>query len=202
MKKQTIAVDLDDVLGEEVNLIRRFINERYGLNLTAGDYNIEASFGGFWETVWGVDQQKAIEWFDAYNKSGALMNQQLLTGASETISRLKRKYDLVIVTARPDTQAELTHAWLGKHFPKVFGQVRFVPVWDKSLKITKAQICKEVSADYLIDDSLEHCALAAEEGITALLFGDYGWNRKTQLPEGVIRVKDWQAVMEFFDARA
>ena len=51
-----------------------------------------------------------------------------------------------------------------------------------------------IGASYLIDDSFGHCELAAEVGIKAILFGNYGWNRQQTLIDGIVRCKDWDAV--------
>ena len=69
------------------------------------------------------------------------------------------------------------------------------------LKATKADIVKQIGADYLIDDQPKHCFAAAEAGITSLLFGDYRWNRNVKLPEGVVKVRTWHEVLEYFDGR-
>jgi hypothetical protein len=60
-------------------------------------------------------------------------------------------------------------------------------------------ICQEIGAGYLIDDNVEHCRLAAEAGVKALLFGEYGWNKHLPTPPGVERVKDWKDVTDYFN---
>lgn len=196
---KTIAIDIDDVLGNQNENIRLFVNEHYGLNLKPEDYEIEGEYWGYWEKVWGVDEAEGERRVNAYLNSKHLNKQLLLPGALEVIRRLEKKFELCIVTARHDSFIEATHEWLEAHLPKVFKGVHFVPVWGGSRSSTKAQICVEIGASYLIDDNLEHCTLAADEGIQALLFGDYGWNRRKSLPKGIIRVKDWPAVAEYFN---
>jgi hypothetical protein len=114
---------------------------------------------------------------------------------------LKKKYDLVIVTARDKRGVAITHQALDEYYPNLFKDVHFVPLWGGGKKATKAQICDEIGASYLIDDSFEHCSLAAEAGIEALLFGHYGWNHYQRLTSGMRRVKDWRAVSEYFNGR-
>jgi hypothetical protein len=53
-----------------------------------------------------------------------------------------------------------------------------------------------------IDDQPKHCVAAADIGIKALLFGEYSWNRTDTLPVGVARVKDWVAVLQYFDEQS
>lgn len=200
MAKPIIAVDLDDVLSSENEAMRLFINENFGQNHTPEDYQIDGEYWSYWDKVWGVDRQTARRWFNAYLDANVKSKHQLVDGAVETIRLLERKYDLVIITSREDRMVAVTHEWLGRHFPKIFKQVEFVRIWEKNGEHTKATIGKELGAEYLIDDNVEHCNLAQEAGIQSLLFGEYGWNRKQVVVPGVIRVKDWQAVREYFDA--
>lgn len=201
MSKETIAVDIDDVLSAENEAMRQFINERYGLNLTAKDYLVEAPYWGYWERVWGVDEEEALRRYQAYLEAEVKARHLPVEGAVEGVSTLKDEYNLVVVTSRYDSFVDLTKRWLEEHFPEAFSGVEFVEVWSKIRKVSKAIICKEIEASYLIDDNLEHCTLAAEEGVTGLLFGEYGWNKADSLPSGVIRVKDWSAVLEYFSEK-
>lgn len=116
----------------------------------------------------------------------------------EALAWLKRYFDLIIVTAREAEFASATHAWLERHFPDIFHDVAFVTTWTGSVKDSKADICRELRAEYLIDDNIQHLQLASEAGIKGLLFGDYGWSKNKELPPRTVRVADWKAVKEFF----
>jgi uncharacterized HAD superfamily protein len=202
MSKPIIAVDIDDVLANENEGMRQFINNAYGLSLTEQDYAASGPYWGYWEKVWGVDEAEGRRRYQAYLDARVSKHHVVIDGAIESINELKKAYDLVVVTSRYDTLVDLTEAWLAKHFPAVFKQLEFVSVWSKSEKVTKAMICKQIGAQYLIDDSVEHCTLAVDAGITALLFGDFGWNRTEKVSEHIVRVKDWQAVKRYFDERS
>jgi uncharacterized HAD superfamily protein len=201
MKKPIIAVDIDDVLFDENMAVLRFVNEQYGLSLTAEDYDIDAPYWGYWEKVWKVSDDEGAKRYEAYIASGVKLNHHVMSGAVESIKRLKKQYRLVIITARDDRQVELTHAWLDKHFPGVFDEIAFVHVWSGDIKASKAVIASKLEVSYLIDDNAEHCKLAAEAGIEAILFGDYGWNRSVELVDGVTRARNWQEVTEYFNGR-
>jgi uncharacterized HAD superfamily protein len=195
---QTIAIDIDDVLSSEVEAMRLFINERFGLSLKKEDYRIPGPYWGYWESVWGVANVQADEWYQAYLDENVKANHQLHDGANEAIAWLKQHYRLAVVTSREDSMIDTTHAWLEKHFPKTFDHVEFVRLWSEDRKVTKAEICQHIGATYLIDDSIEHCNLAYEAGIGALLFGDYGWHKEVQIADGIVRVRDWSQVKEYF----
>ncbi|HSX18161.1 MAG TPA: HAD hydrolase-like protein [Candidatus Saccharimonadales bacterium] len=197
--KPIIAVDVDDVLAAENEGIRQFINQTYGHSYTAQDFLVEGEYNGYWEHLWQLDKEEALKRFDAFLNSSIKDNLKVVEGAIEAIEKLKRRYELIVVTSRYGRQLTTTEPWLEGHFPKTFSQVAFVATWSKDKKVSKAVVSKEIGADYLIDDNFEHCELAAKEGITALLFGDYGWNRSKKLPVGVIRAKNWQEVLEYFE---
>jgi uncharacterized HAD superfamily protein len=196
--KQIIAVDIDDVLADELPAMREFINKTYGLQLTAEDYDIESPHAGFWLEVWGVGKEEGQARYRAFTEAQVPAQFGILNGALEGIERLKQKYTLVIVTARDQPFTDVTHTWLSKHFPETFKRIEFVHAWSTDEKVSKAVICKQIGADFLIDDSLEHCEMAAEAGLQVVLYGDYGWNRRATEVAGITRAKDWQAVLEYF----
>ena len=85
----------------------------------------------------------------------------------------------------------------------MFSEVYYAGIWDTHAKdahlAMKAEICREIGADYLIDDQTKHCFAAAEAGIPAILYRDYPWNRNGQLPTGVTRCRTWQDVEQYFE---
>ncbi len=198
MKKQIVAIDIDDVLSDESEAVRAFINKTYGTNHTAKDYLIRAPYWGFWERVWGVDEKEGKIRHEAYITSGVKASLKVIPGAIPIIKALKKHYDLVVVTSRDKRLSDLTERWLEKHFPTTFKSIEFVHVWSDDNQSSKAIICKSIGASYLIDDNLEHCTLVAQEGITSLLFGEYGWNKSEHLPRNVLRVKNWQEIGAYF----
>jgi uncharacterized HAD superfamily protein len=199
MSRPIIAVDIDDVLSSENEAMRLFINERYGQNHTPEDYLIDGEYWSYWDKVWGVDKQTARKWFNSYLDANVKAKHQLIDGALDSISALQNRYDLVIITSREDRMVDVTHQWLNRHFPKVFSKVEFVRLWQKKDDHTKGTIAREVGADYIIDDNVEHCNASQAAGVQALLFGDYGWNRQYTPAPGVVRVKNWQAVRDYFN---
>ena len=196
---KTIAVDLDDVIGNENDAIRLFINEHYGFDHTAEDYLIPGDYHSYWERIWDVDQETGAQMYRAYVEANHKYEHVPVAGAIEAIRHLKQDYNFVLVTMRGDNHVEGTHRWLSKHLPDVFKSVVFVPLWDSERLVSKGEIARSLKADYLIDDSVEHCNGASEAGIQGLLFGEYGWNKEASVAKDVIRVKDWAAVEEYFD---
>lgn len=204
--KPVIAIDVDDVIADEAEGVQRFVQQEYNHSYKPSHDLFEGPYNTYWEDRWqrqqGISGEEAVKRFEAFLASPIKDNLKLVEGALKAIQELKKRYELVVVTSRYGRQLETTEPWLEKHFPGTFKRVEFVALWGKDKPATKATIAKEIGANYLIDDNPDHCALAAEEGITALLFGEQGWSRSIEIARGVIRVKNWQEVLEYFGAAA
>lgn len=200
MERHTIAVDCDDVIANINDDVRLFINETKGFAHTAEEYRVTGEYRRYWERIWGIADDQSVDWFDQYVASGRMAQLEPVPGALEALADLKQDYSLAIVTARSVKEVEFTEQWLATHAPDVFDHVTYVHRWQETLgsKPSKAAICQELGADYLIDDNYDHCRIAATMGKHALLFGDYGWNRDYPLQPNMTRVPDWSAVREYF----
>lgn len=193
--KPILAVDCDDVVANINDAVREFVNETYGLNYTAADYQVTGEYHRYWERIWGTPDNERSDRFEAFMQSGRMAQLEPVSGAFEALRQLKKEYRLVMLTARTADQMAFTHAWLEQKAPHIFDDVTFMHLWDtEGEKATKAAICQQLGAEILVDDNYDHCRLAADVGVRALLFGDYGWNRAQELMPGMERVADWRAV--------
>lgn len=204
MKQQlTIAVDIDDVLSKTVEAFITFSNERWGHTLTTDDYQ-EA-----WAEVWNVTIKEAEKRGIEYHDSGAVGRYRPHDSAFDVLKKLSKKYRLIAATSRRKVLMPETEAWMAQHFPGIFSELHYAGMWDRTqndfdikraLSNTKTELLQQIGANYLIDDQLKHCVSAHQAGITAILFGEYGWNKN--LPEGsegIIRARDWNEVAEYFN---
>ncbi|KAJ7923075.1 hypothetical protein B0H13DRAFT_1981588 [Mycena leptocephala] len=111
-------------------------------------------------------------------------------GAREGVQALKDMgYKLVIVTARTADVADASWEWVEKYFPGVFANVVFTGQFKDAHKLhhnevltnlTKSQVCTDLKAQVLIDDSSENaiqCSTALPP-TRVLLFGEYEWNKR------------------------
>jgi len=200
VSKKTIAIDIDDVLSKSADGFIKYSNERWGLNLRTEDYEER------WAVMWGTDstetESRAVEFHD----SGVVRDYVPDAEAAQVLSRLAKKYKLVVVTSRRVVLKWWTQEWLEKHFAGMFAEVHFAGFYDNlddNLKQkhhlgTKGEIAHRVGADYLIDDQLKHVVTAAELGVKAILFGSYKWNQVSNLPQAVTRCKNWKEIEEYF----
>jgi 5'(3')-deoxyribonucleotidase len=202
MKKPIIAIDVDDVLSATNLAMMHFANNHFGFNHTWEDYNAPGHYTLYWEdAVWKVGHQRGQECYDAFVAAGSRRRFTVVEGAVDALKQLQKRFELVVITARSQKYADETHAWLDQHFPDLFQQVHFERVEEDGTSVHKTVIAKEIGAQYLIDDSLEHCLPADATGVKCLLFGDYGWNNHQKIPASITRVKDWPAVLEYFNGQ-
>lgn len=195
--KKRIAVDVDDVLALSAEDFVAYCNERWDTKLTVEDYDED------WGKLWGVSLEEAESRAREFLTSGSMSNYAHHEDAVRVLRKLKDDYDLVVITSRDRLLTRETRDWVDQYFEGIFSDIHHAGIWDgdrsdEMIKMTKADICKEVGADYLIDDQLKHCLAVASAGIPSLLFGDYTWNQLKDLPSDVHRVMSWDDVYGFF----
>lgn len=198
MGKQVIAVDIDDVLSPMRDLVFMHHNEVYGTDIPVDEAD-SYFFSDYTKDTYDVVETK----LKTFIETDTFKNNQPLEDAVAVIKYLEADYDIFVVTSRQDFYYDVTHSWLQEHFPDVFKAVHFTS-WAGSveLKVPKSQICIENGASYLIDDNLDYALEAARAGLEVLLFGQYPWNKRGDLPPKVTRVNGWQAVKKYFDAKS
>jgi len=197
MKKQIIAVDLDDVLAANAEGFINFSNKRWGTKLTAKDFQEDL------EKLWGIEHDEAQRRFATFAETDSVKKYACLEDAKPVLEKLTEKYTLVIATSRRNSLKNATAEWLELHFDGIFQEVHHSGFFDTTDRqghlLNKAELCRFIEADYLIDDHLKHCRATAQVGIKSLLFGNYSWNKAGVLPPGVTRVADWPAVLDYFN---
>ncbi len=200
-KKEIIAVDIDDVIADSTESLRLRVNKHLGVELTKEHYQIPGEYWGYYERVWrthGVEERLSTIPLDEEMEQDQL-HVPLLAGASFALGELSKKYDIVLITARDASWEKATKAWLEHHFGDFFVGLHFSRSKVNAEHESKGKIAKSLGASWLIDDNPDHCRSAIDNGLEAILFGNYGWH--TTVPDGVVRCKDWPEVLEHFNAR-
>jgi 5'(3')-deoxyribonucleotidase len=195
MNKDVIAVDCDDVLVATAPEILRYYNRTYGTNIQLKDFYSNDNTN-VWQTP---DDDTAIKRVNAFLETDEYFSLPPTQDAISVIRRLKQQYELHIVTGRPDFTEAATLKWLKHNFPDIFSTVVFTNYFSlsdsSSVPRSKADVCKELGAKFLIDDHINHALRVADVGIDVMLFGDYPWNQTTKaLPQNIRRVAGWKEV--------
>lgn len=200
--KKIIAIDIDEVIAIHVPAFIEFSNKRWGTSLRVEDYD------DHWAKMWEIDHEEVAKRTEEMDREKLASSLEPIKDAKPVLEKLTADYKLVVTTARRTSMTAETLEWIDKYFPGIFQEVHFAGMWDRldsnkaidiSSKATKAELLLEISADYLVDDHPKHCFAAARAGIKTVLFGDYPWSRNLKLPKGVVRAKNWQEVLEYFD---
>jgi 5'(3')-deoxyribonucleotidase len=197
-QRETIAIDIDDVLADNASGFVEFSNQRWGTNLTPDQYDEH------WAKIWQIDNEETERRADIFHQSGVLRAYRHDDSALAVLRRLSQDFRLIVITSRRLQTKGDTVAWIHQHYPDIFTDetIHFAGIWDKvndqSIALTKASLVDALGVDYLIDDQLKHCLAVAAAGKRSLLFGDYTWNQAVDLPGGIARVADWRAVEGYF----
>lgn len=196
--KPLIAVDIDEVLATMFENLIAWHNQKYGTKLTLADNHSDDL------KLWKATSfEEAVKRVHGFFDTPHYIDAQPIAQAKAALHQLSNRYELAIITARDVIVEELTLNWVQKYFPDIFKDVHFTAEYSlHGLNRTKAEACLGINAKYLIDDSLDKAEEVAKEGIKVLLFGHYPWNEAKNLPDGVTRVKDWQAVLEYFNGQS
>lgn len=198
MKRQIIAVDIDEVLLPHFQDLIAWYNGQYGTKLTlAHNHPVDP-------TPWGTkDIAVAVKRVHKFFETDIFQYSKPFDEALDVLVALSKTYDLVIITARDTLIEDLTREWLALHFPGLFKEIQFTAFYSlDGNRRSKAAVAKELNADFLIDDDINHCEAAAKVGIQALLFGKYPWNSVKQVSHPkIIRVTDWAGVKGYFDEK-
>jgi hypothetical protein len=143
--------------------------------------------------------------------SGQISHAQPVHGAREGVGALRALgYRLIIVTARVKDLHADSWAWVERWFPGCFDSMictgQFASAGKVALdgvgamngahkgheiatELSKAEVCIDIGATLLIDDSLENALACANyiplDGVAnpppVLLFGSYEWNKRLSL---------------------
>ena len=196
--KPIIAVDIDEVLTPFVPLLIEFYNKNYLLeNQEPLTMNLFHSY--HFRDVWGGSEERSKQIVDAFLESEYFLGQAILDPeALVVLQKLSEKYKLVIVTSRQHKIQKQTELFLSKYFPNTFAEILMGNHYGESgqVQMSKPEMCKQLNAILLIDDSLRYCQQCVDDKIPAILFGNYAWNAsKAPLDNNwIIRVDNWTHV--------
>lgn len=195
--RQLIAIDIDNVIAELNDAVRNWTNERSDIKVEPEHYAKPGEYWHYHQRVWA---EQGIELdYDQFLDDIATdsIEVPLLAGAAFAVKELMKTYDVALVTARVEPLRAHTERWAKEHL----GDGIKVYMAGNKLEghaMSKGQMLKHIGATLLIDDSLEHCLSAEEEGVEAILFGEYAWHQN--VPDHIVRCKDWPSVLEHIEA--
>ncbi|XP_042050944.1 uncharacterized protein LOC121796225 [Salvia splendens] len=196
-EKFMIAVDVDEVLGNFVSTLNRFIGDRYALNLPLSDYHVHEYF-----KIWNCSRNEADHRVHEFFKTPYFKTEiNPIPGAHEALEKLSKIYNLSVVTSRQNVIKDHTIEWIEKHYPGIFQEIHFGNHFALDGKSRpKSDICKSLGAKVLIDDNPSYAIDCAAAGIKVLLFdyeNSYPWCKTEHAAHQhtlVTKVHSWEEV--------
>ncbi|KAH7574489.1 hypothetical protein ACOSQ2_008880 [Xanthoceras sorbifolium] len=195
-EKFVVAVDVDEVLGNFVSALNRFIADRYSLNHSVSEYHVYEFF-----KIWNCSRDEADirvhEFFKTpYFRTGI----HPIPGAQKVLHKLSRFCSLSVVTSRQNIIKDHTIEWIEKYFPGLFQEIHFGNHFAlDGVSRPKSDICRSLGAKVLIDDNPRYAIECAEVGIKVLLFdyeNSYPWSKMESADQHplVTKVHNWEEV--------
>ncbi len=196
MNRERIAIDVDEVLFPFVANFCDFHNDKYQTSLHPDQFH-SYEFQHVLDATFEETVERVYEFNEADHRHISPIEE-----VETAIDLLSQDYDLDIVTARHPKFEATTKNWILQHFGEKFSEIVHIGYFAVMEKPRlKVDVCRDLGAIALVDDSIGHVAQCAERGIDGILFGNYSWNRAQTLPDGVVRCASWSEVVAYFNER-
>lgn len=189
-RRLIIAIDCDDVLVPTAPAVISAYNEKYSTALGLED------FYGQDPARWGVKDLRHVsdrvgEFLQSDEHAKIIPDDYTV----EVVQDLASRHELHLVTGRGQILEQLTLKMITKYFPGCFKSIELTNFYDETHRRSKGDVCRELGADILVDDHIEHIHSVLAVGMKeVIVFGDYPWNQAEQLPAGATRCRDWNEV--------
>lgn len=194
LKHVVIACDIDEVLFPYLSGYVKYYNRIHDASLKISDfhsYNFAHVHGGSHEDI--------AELIYAFHDEPEFEEIEPITGSLDAVSRLQELGEVHFVTARQEAIATKTRDWIKKHFGIDKERIHLGNHWARdsdpvTIKRSKAEMCRSIGAEILIDDAPSYALECAMDGMKVFLFdldGEYNWNKPTPMHENITRVHNW-----------
>ncbi len=187
--KMKIGLDFDDVTVNTFAQIIDFYNKKFKKNHKKSDFK-KHDFSEFW----GISQERKNEIIDEWTKSHKPEDLKSIPGAIKSILKLAKKNKFIIITARSAKNSYRVTEWISKNLPKIKIPVMHSADFKKNKGLTKAQLCKKLKVQILIEDADSIALECADNGTKVLLF-DQPWNKLVK-HSNITRVKSWKEIVK------
>lgn len=190
-----IGIDADEVLWGCIPHFLAYYNQRFQTN-----FGLDSFQSQDWARALQAEPEHVSQSYLDFHQSGHGYELQPLPNSFEAL-RLIRDHAIqppIVISARLAQLRQETEQMVSRHFPDIFADIQLGDHFGPNRR-SKAEICLEHNVEILIEDDIKHALPAAKVVKEVLLFGDYPWNRVSDLPDNVTPVKDWSAVLTHFN---
>jgi len=181
-----IGVDMDEVLVELLDSFLEFYNLRFDKSFKKEDFKSYE----FKDTL-GETQEEIVKLVEEYDYRDGI---RLVEGALESVRELSKEHELLVLTARHPMFKEKTERYLEKNFKGFFSDVLYTGEVFQKYGVRKADLCKKLGLDYIIEDNGVFSLECAEKGTCVFLL-DKPWNQNNGEHEKIVRVNNWADIL-------
>jgi len=186
-----IGVDLDDVLADFVPVFLTFHNKKHNKSVEKKDV-----FDYSLQKIFNYTRNEVLESLEEFYKSVDFTKIIPVEFSVDGVETLRRKHELYVITSRLDIVKKESERWIDFYFPDIFSDIVFSGDYLGNYK-RKAEICKDLGVDVMIEDSLRYSMTCAQNCKNVLLF-DQPWNQcnDEELPGNVSRIYSWIEILD------
>jgi len=189
--RKRIGVDLDDVLLDLNPALCEYHNSRFGTAFTpedVTDYDL-------WN-LWNCTKKEAFRRVDDFFESPEHLGAVAVSGAREAVPILADRYDLFLITAKPERLRDMTGKWISENFPGMFQEMRFTGGYGREPgnSVKKSEVCLELGIRTFIDDAIGNARDLAPH-VDRIFLLDAPWNRESCEHPAVTRVFSWDDII-------
>ena len=188
MKKKTIAFDFDDVICDISKAFLNFNRKRYKKSIQyhrATEYDLYK--------ILDLSPAEEIRRWDEFFKSPQFCYPAPEKDLKRSLKLLKKKYKLVLLTARSKPWQGQVRKWISKYLPNIFDKGIFSQNF-KSADNSKGSICRQQQIFTLIDDNPKEINSCLKYGSKIIVFTQ-PWNQK--ISKFVPRIKSLKQLPKF-----
>ncbi len=185
-----IGIDLDDVVFEFVKTLISHYKE-----ITGKDFDFENMKSYKFSDIIDLEHDEIVKLIGDMTEKNKTLDMDLCEFAKESIFELAESSEVYFITSR--VHRKNTEESLKRHFSEINFDLHFSsnPYVNNEGK-HKGEICLDLGIDYMVEDSPEHALKCSESGVKCFLI-EKPWNKhRSDLPEEIIRVKNWKEIVE------
>lgn len=162
-----IAIDIDEVLVPFLPALTRFYTRETNIKVKP-----PRRYPYHYAPLFNITEEESSELVKKFYETSFHANLRAIRGSKEMVAKLSENNTLIAVTGRQSYARDPTEKLIKNHFRDSFKDIIYCDHFTTKAR-SKAQICKEISADLLIDDNYESCRECLELAIPAVNFT--GW---------------------------
>lgn len=192
-----IAVDYDDVLVPFLESFLSWYNQANGTNhdpMNNREYSLVPTFGN--------SRQYWADHMNEFHRSGLSAQMTPYENSIETLEKLSKNHEIVILTSRPSMHRSHLEDWISQHAGDIVQELHMFEGKDQhkpTIGHDKGSACLGLGAGLLIDDNHGYVQSAVDSGVGGILFGHHRWTEAHR--DTYDHAHNWQEVYDIVEQK-